>query len=177
MPATATATRRRFSWRAGWRRGSNSYFLDTSALRTRLAICFQFEGCKSHSHIRMTFHPCFRKVRVTRLSRSLFRPSLAAHHPVRVFGSGACFGLGHPCQKQPSTKIATRLRRKVKSGLPKRGCLRRQPAIPCVRSNAIIRNSVSLFPQERIRDITSLRLFVVNTSVTIDGYVSAAANI
>src|SRR5207237_9550499 len=56
----------------------------------------------------------------------------------RFFGSGACFGLGHPCQKQPSTKRTIFCRGNTKSGLPNnRGC-RRQPrmrftplTVPC----------------------------------------------
>jgi hypothetical protein len=36
----------------------------------------------------------------------------------------------------------------------------------CARNSAIIRNSVSLFPRERMRDITSKRLVSVKTSGT-----------
>ena len=53
---------------------------------------------------------------------------------------------------------------KTKSGLPKTGALRRQPAMSCARKSAIIRNSVLLFPLPRMRAITALRLALVKMS-------------
>jgi hypothetical protein len=41
--------------------------------------------------------------------------------------------LGQPCQKQPSTKTASRCRRKTKSGLPGNEGCRRQPVNPLAR--------------------------------------------
>lgn len=113
----------------------------------------------------MTVHPSFRRVRVTNRSRSLFRPSLAAHHSARVCGIGECLGFGQPCQKHPSTKTITRSRRNTKSGLPNRTTPRRQPVIRWARSSLIRRSSVSLFPRDRISDMTALRLVLVKTSV------------
>ena len=82
--------------------------------------------------------------------------------------------LGQPCQKQPSTKTASRSLEKTKSGLtlnfrfllsdfPISLC-RRQPVMRCRRNNFASASSVSLFPRPRIRDITSERLALVKTS-------------
>jgi hypothetical protein len=119
---------------------------------------------RSHSHTRNTRQPLLRNARVTSRSRALLRLSFAAHQSERVFGKGACFGLGQPCQKQPSTNKATRSWRKTKSGLPNIRAFRRQPMMRCARKSEIIRISVSLFPLPRIADITALRLVGVKTS-------------
>ena len=82
--------------------------------------------------------------------------------------------LGQPCQKQPSTNTATQEARKTKSGrtfdlvfetpLPgarassRRATCLRQPVMPAARISRASRTSVSRFPRERMRLITSLRL-------------------
>jgi hypothetical protein len=73
---------------------------------------------------------------------------------------------GWPCQKRPSTKIATFQRVKARSGLP--GTARawqRQPRTP--RENRDRRRvSSGLVSLERIRDITRLRVSFERKSVT-----------
>ena len=124
-----------------------------------------FEGeRKSHSQIRVTRQPAFLRVRVASLSRATFRVSFAAQKSALFFGSLEWPGFGHRCQKQPSTKTASRCFGKTKSGFPKSGHRRRQPVILDSRKISINRSSVSLFPLPRMRDITSLRFFLVKTS-------------
>jgi hypothetical protein len=96
-----------------------------------------------------------------------------------TFEAGAVLCAGHPCQKQPSTKIATLDFGKTKSGrthgrfevLVARVALgrgsdkwRRHPLIPWIRSNRMNSNSVALLPRPRIRDITSERFDTEKTS-------------
>ena len=110
---------------------SDSSFVLSNARKSRRAMRLQFLLFESsHSHTRTTCQPSARSVRITSQSRFLFRANFAAHHSVRVFGKGACFGFGHPCQKQPSTKTARFCCGNAKSGLPKMGRCRRQPLIP-----------------------------------------------
>lgn len=62
------------------------------------------------------------------MCRSLFLWILACQNLARVLGT--CPQRGHPCQKHPSTKTATFLRSKNKSGFPgKLTALSRQPEI------------------------------------------------
>ena len=82
--------------------------------------------------------------------------------------------LGQPCQKQPSTKIASRNCLKTKSGRTLKlltpdfwiltSCCLRHPEILFLRSSRASANSVAWFPRERMRDITSERLALVKTS-------------
>ncbi len=94
------------------RRGFCGAARDSSARVTRRATRGQFVFARSHSHIRTTRQPALRRVRVTKESRSRFRVSFAARHPVRFFGNGACFGFGQSRQKQPSPKYGGALARK-----------------------------------------------------------------
>ncbi len=112
--------------------------------------------------MRITRQPDFRSARVTSPSRSAFRASLTAHQAARFAGLVAW--RGQPCQKQPSTKTAILAAGKTKSGLPKAGAFRRQPVMPYSRMSAMRRSSVSRFPLERMRDMTSLRFALVKTS-------------
>ena len=92
----------------------------------------------------------------------MLRRIFSFQNPAFVFGRVPC--LGQPCQKQPSTNTATLASRNTKSGFPNSGCLLRQPVIPCNRRKAINASSVSLFPWERMRDMTSERFVLEKTS-------------
>lgn len=116
----------------------------------------------SCSQIRSTRQPSRRSVRVTRRSRALFAASFRRQNAALFRGFVAC--RGQPCQKQPSTKTATRWFGKTKSGLPKTGRERRQPVIWCRRNRAINASSVSLFPRPRMRAMTAERLALLKTS-------------
>ena len=117
---------------------------------------------KSCSHNRKTRHRAFRKSLVTSRSRWRLRSSFGSQYARLLPGLRPCFG--QPCQKHPSTKMARRSRRKTKSGLPGRPWFRRQPLIPLERRIKANRSSVSLFPRERIADMTADRLVFVKTS-------------
>jgi hypothetical protein len=70
--------------------------------------------CKVCSQIRNTRHPARCKVRDTSRSRILFADNFRCQKARLFFGLVAC--LGQPCQKQPSTKSASRTCLKTKSG-------------------------------------------------------------
>lgn len=125
----------------------------------------EFFFASSCSHTRRTRQPARRKARVTSTSRALFDESLRRQNARLFFGFVAC--LGQPCQKQPSTKMASLSFGKTKSGLPNTGWLRRQPLMRCRRNNFASASSVALFPRPRIRDITSDRFDLVKTSAMI----------
>jgi hypothetical protein len=103
-----------------------------------------------------------RNVRVTKTSRALLRVNLFFQNARLFFGLVSCFG--QPCQKQPSTKIASLSFEKMKSGLPKIFLFRRHPVILFRRNSFASAISVSLFPRERMRDITSERFVLVKMS-------------
>lgn len=92
----------------------------------------------------------------------LLSPSAAIELFLNHLAGLECFG--HPCQKQPSTKTATRCLGKTKSGFPISRWFRRQPEMWLARNNFASASSVSLLPLPRIRDITSDRFRLVNTS-------------
>ena len=116
----------------------------------------------SCSQIRITRQPSFRKVRVTSRSRIRFPKSFFVQKSRLLAGVLECFR--QPCQKQPSTKTASRCSRNVKSGFPRSDECRRQPQIRCSRSNNMSAISVLLFPRPRIRDMTCDRFAFVKTS-------------
>ena len=116
------------------------------------------------SQMRITVHPAWRSDRVTDWSRILFRASFFFQYAALVPGCRPCFG--HPCQKQPSTNIATRSRLKAKSGRPGSGGWRLQPVIRAARSMDASLSSVSLLSRERIAAITRDRLALLKTSAT-----------
>ena len=118
------------------------------------------------SQIRTTCHPSDRNVRDTSRSRALFRASFARQNSPFCFGNVPC--RGHPCQKQPSTNTATRSLQNTKSGFPNTRCCRRHPVIPSRRNHRASATSVSRFPLERTRAITSDRFFLVKTSDIIN---------
>lgn len=70
----------------------------------------------SCSQKRITVHPSRLRIVVTVLSRARLRASFAAQNELFVFGFVLC--AGHPCQKQPSQKTATRGLGNTKSGRP-----------------------------------------------------------
>lgn len=138
--------------------------------------------------MRSTVQPAFVKPRVTARSRALFRASFASQNFRFCLGLVPC--RGHPCQKQPSTNTATRSARNTNSGrtcnalpAPSFASLRSplfdflplhvstrsftwrlHPVIPAARISPASFYSVSLFPVERMRDMTSERLAGVKTS-------------
>lgn len=78
---------------------------------------------------RRTVQPAAVKRCVCSRSRVTFRSSLASQYPVLL--AGRLQHCGHPCQKQPSTKTATRLAANTKSGLVRSTrAERRQPRVP-----------------------------------------------
>jgi len=117
---------------------------------------------RSCSQIRRTHQPRCLNVRVTSRSRAVLAANFRSQNTRLFIGMFEC--LGHPCQKQPSTKIIRRCLRKLKSGLPKRVACRRHPVMPCNRRSFASATSVSLLPRPRMRDITSDRLAFVKTS-------------
>ena len=74
--------------------------------------------------------------------------------------------LAHPCQKQPSTKTATRSFAKTKSGRPKIAACRRHPFNPAARNKPTKINSVALFPRDRTAAIIRDRSALLNVSAT-----------
>lgn len=144
-------------------RQESNFFLP-SACKHRSATFLSHRCPRSHSQILTTFQPCFLSVAVTSKSRLALRASFSFHQDARVAGTGACFGLGQPCQKHPSTNTATRSGQKMKSGFPNTFCRRRQPVIRYRRKIAIKRTSVPRFPLPRIAAMTALRFSAVNTS-------------
>jgi hypothetical protein len=88
-------------------------------------------------------------------SRLRFRAIFALQYARLVFGM--CPHFVHPCQKQPSTKTATRLCGKKKSGTPGMLCWRNfQPPIPRRTRIALKRISVVLLPADRMARMLSL---------------------
>jgi len=110
----------------------------------RAAVASPRVRVSAHSHTRNTVHPIARSSRETLLSRAALRASFVDQKVTRVFGVRRC--LGHPCQKQPSTKTATFCARNTKSGFPGNGTPRRQPVMLDARRRRIIRSSVERFP-------------------------------
>ena len=156
------------------RRGVRSPNFQPSTLNFSRILLTQDSGCRAraHSQIRTTRHPALRKVRFTTWSRFLLPDSLRRQNARLFAGFVAC--LGQPCQKQPSTKSASRICLKTKSGrtlnfrFPLSAfriskCLR-QPLMPCRRNNFASASSVSRLPRERIRDMTSERFRFEKTS-------------
>ena len=126
-------------------------------------LIIPFTVLRSCSQIRMTCTPIFPSNLPVRLSRCLFRSSFALQNCERVFGVWP--HRGQPCQKQPSTKTATRELGKKKSGLPCKlpGCSV-QPAIPRRTSAIRKRSSVVLLLLPRIADIIRERSKVTPTN-------------
>jgi len=97
----------------------------------------------------MTLIDSRRRLRFTRDARARLRSILALQKADLVFG--ICPHTLHPCQKQPSTKMASFFFTKNTSGLPKTswGC-RTQPFNPALTSAILNLNSVDLLFLPRI---------------------------
>jgi hypothetical protein len=117
---------------------------------------------RSCSHMRTMLQPFLRSERLTHRSRAILAASFFCQNAWLPLGLVEC--LGHPCQKHPSTKTASRAAVKRKSGFPKTGCFRRQPTMRCRRKSFRRASSVSLLPWPRMRDMTSERFALVKTS-------------
>lgn len=110
----------------------------------------------SCSQTRITFHPSFFNSRSTRRSRRELRSNLARQKHAFDFGIDPCFG--HPCQKQPSTKIAILGSDRTMSGVPGRGgSFASRKRISALRSS--VRSAISgAVPDRRTRDINCDRI-------------------
>jgi len=117
------------------------------------------------SHIRKTWTPrCFNALDTYRARRRF--PSIFFLQYLLF-----CFGKrrqsGHPCQKQPSTKIAILFFENQKSGHPitESGCMR-QPRTRMPTKENRNATSVERLPVERTFDIRMLRSFFVRLSIS-----------
>jgi hypothetical protein len=99
---------------------------------------------------------------VTARSRARFRASFGSQYAELL--SGFLPWSGQPCQKQPSTKTASRSRWNTKSGLPGNAEFRRHPAIPFFLKIAASFISVFRFPRDRIADMIDERFDLLKTS-------------
>lgn len=77
----------------------------------------------SCAQTRKTLHPARRSAVRCRVSRPMLASSFAFHQSAFRFGQVACFG--HACQKQPSTKTASRARARTKSTVTRAGWISR----------------------------------------------------
>ena len=129
-----------------------------------MALSRFFFARSSCSQILNTFAPLCDSVRLTPLSRAVFRAILASQY------ARFCFGIRRqslqPCQKQPSTKTATTFVANQKSGTPTtlRGC-NSQPLMPLLTSAIRNRVSVERLPRERTLLICRLRSDFDNESI------------
>jgi hypothetical protein len=119
----------------------------------------------SCSHNRIIRHPFFFRAVAVFRSRCLFIVILRVQNSTLVVGNRPC--VGHPCQKQPSTKMASLDFGKAKSGVPGSGRWRRQPLMPAARSAAAIASSVLRFRRERTAAITLERVALSIVSAII----------
>ena len=118
----------------------------------------------SCSQILIVVHPIARSTRTTFLSRSLFPFIFAIQNAWLVTGMER--QRRHPCQKQPSTKMASCLCGKTTSGLPGRpeSCPMIQPLIPDRISRDRNFHSVVFVPRDLLRLITRERVARSNLS-------------
>ena len=113
---------------------------------------------RRHSQKRMTANPRRRISLLTSLSRFRLRWIFADQYCLLVRGMWP--HLGHPCQKQPSTKMASFAFVNAKSGVPiKCAGLTRQPEIPLR-----MRAARSLRSVERLLALLTARIFRLRTS-------------
>lgn len=132
-----------------------------SSFAANFLCCFAKSSC---SQTRSTLQPIVFSVRFTSQSRLRFRAIFLRQYVRFEFGEVPCSG--HPCQKQPSTKTASRCFRKTKSGLPTSFDPLRQPVIPFERRSEASRTSVDKFPHDRMADITTERFALEKMSDT-----------
>src|SRR5260370_10944685 len=116
------------------------------------------------SHTLIVLIPFAFSSRATPRARFLF-PSIFDRQYLR-FALGSRRHRGHPCQKQPSTKTATRRFGNQKSGCPvtRRGCIC-QPLIPRLTRASLNRLSVERLPIDRTFDLRKLRSSLLRTSM------------
>lgn len=112
---------------------------------------------------RITLQPSCFSFRVTNRSRALFWANFRLQKALLLAGCVAC--VGQQCQKQPSTKTASRHFGNTKSGLPNTRAWRRQPVMRWRRKSDTIASSVDRFPLPRTRDMMSERFREVKTSI------------
>jgi hypothetical protein len=112
--------------------------------------------------MRKTRQPFERRRREMCRSRVPLRAILCCQYSRFARGIRQC--KRQPCQKQPSTKIATRCRRNTKSGRPGIASCRRQPESRAARRMDASLTSVSLFPRDGTAAMTCERLCFENTS-------------
>lgn len=112
--------------------------------------------------IRRTLHPAFFNILFTIWSRFLLRASFSLQNIGFVCGIDPWSG--HPCQKQPSTKMHSLSLGKTKSGLPNNLELRRQPLIRCLLKSSTTMASVARLPELWTFAMMLLRLSREKTS-------------
>ena len=131
----------------------------------------------SCSQKRITFQPFPRSSADTRLSREIFLPIFLCQYSVLDFGVRFLAQLLQPCQKQPSTKMASRCSRNKKSGLPgsSLGCAR-HPVILFFRSRERNSSSVDfapelltavMIPERQAFDTLSVTIRLAHSSTTL----------
>lgn len=122
----------------------------------------KFVSLRECSHNRTTRQPPRLRKRVVARSRWELRRILFFQYFRFSCGIRQC--RRHPCQKQPSTNIASLYFGKTKSGFPTPRCCLRQPLIPCSRRIKINFNSVALLPFDRTAAMTADRCCFENMS-------------
>lgn len=121
--------------------------------------------CRLCSHILKTRIPRSRNAFATNRARRRFPLILALQY--RLFPFGIRKQRRHPCQKQPSTKIAIFCFGNQKSGRPKTelGCMC-QPRIRILTKKNRSRISVERLPVDRTFDIWMLRSYFERLSIS-----------
>jgi len=144
---------------------SRIYRLRFSSRAMRLTVDDK-SPLSSCSHMRMTVQPRDLSSSLTLISRVLFWRNLAFQNCLLVFGNVACSG--QPCQKHPSTKIATRFPGNTRSGCP--GNLYDNRYLNPAAQRAFRRRNSGLVSLRRTLAMQRLRCSGVKTS---DIYLSA----
>ena len=141
-----------------------SYSPDCSERILARAVARSLFFCKLCSQILTKRIPCRISALETYRARRRFAATLAFQY--FRFPLGRRRQRGHPCQKHPSTKTATRRLGNQKSGCPgmERGCIR-QPLIPDLTRVSLNCFSVERLPVDRTFDIKALRSSFVRVSI------------
>jgi len=109
------------------------------------------------SQTRTTAHPRERSARDWFESLSMFLEIFGSQYC--LFVAGIRLHFGHPCQKQPSMKIASFACGKAKSGFPAIGKCRLHPLTPDARNAEATTSSVERLPRDltaaMIRDLST----------------------
>lgn len=129
----------------------------SDALSSRETLLTTRSGFRnSCCQIRRTCQPRARSWRLTLRSRALFFANFSAQKGRLFLGTTRC--REQQCQKQPSTKTASRADRNTKSGVPGKSECRRHPTIWWRRNSFTRASSVETFPLLLTRDMISERL-------------------